>query len=95
MTSAPVDLEAEYNNRARVPEHPAIRARWAADAAAFRARHPPEPLAYGPGPRERLDLFLPPGVARPPGVLFVHGGYWQALDRGAVSHFAAGQAHEG
>jgi len=88
--TAPLDLEAEYNNRARVPEHPAVLARWAADAAAFRALHPPETFAYGPGPRERLDLFLPPGVARPPGVLFVHGGYWQALDRGAVSHFAAG-----
>ena len=29
---APIDLEAEYNNRARVPEHPQIFAQWARDA---------------------------------------------------------------
>ena len=25
----PIDYDAEYNNRARVPEHPEIFARWA------------------------------------------------------------------
>ena len=34
---APMDLEAEYNNRARVPEHPAIIEGWQRDAAAFEA----------------------------------------------------------
>ena len=29
-----IDYEAEYNNRARVPEHPEIFARWEKDAAA-------------------------------------------------------------
>ena len=28
----PIDLEAEYNNRARVPEHPDIIAGWQRDA---------------------------------------------------------------
>jgi arylformamidase len=37
-----------------------------------------------------MDLFLPRGVERPPVVMFFHGGYWQALDRTAVSHVAAG-----
>ena len=32
----PVDYEAEYNNRARVPEHPQIFARWAKDAQTYR-----------------------------------------------------------
>ncbi|TCH97062.1 alpha/beta hydrolase [Roseococcus sp. SYP-B2431] len=80
--------EIEYNNRARVPGHPAIMAGWMRDASAFRAAHPPEVLAYGPGPREAMDLFLPPeirGVA-----MFFHGGYWQALDRSSASHCAAG-----
>ena len=31
-----LDYEAEYNNRARVPEHPAIIEGWARDAAAYR-----------------------------------------------------------
>lgn len=88
-----MDLEAEYNNRARVPGHPAIIAGWMRDAAAFRAAHPPELLPYGPGAREVMDLFLPPeirGVA-----MFFHGGYWQALDRSAVSHCAAGLVAQG
>ena len=33
---AAIDYEAEYNNRARVPEHPQIFAGWARDAAAYR-----------------------------------------------------------
>jgi arylformamidase len=32
----PIDYEAEYNNRARVPEHPAIIEGWARDAQAYR-----------------------------------------------------------
>ena len=33
-----IDYEVEYNNRARVPEHPEIFARWRHDAAAYRER---------------------------------------------------------
>ena len=33
-----VDYEVEYNNRARVPEHPEIFARWEREAAAYRER---------------------------------------------------------
>ncbi|MBW8269246.1 alpha/beta hydrolase [Caldovatus aquaticus] len=89
-----MDPEAEYNNRARVPEHPAILEGWARDAAAYRAAHPDAELglAYGPGERERLDLFWPAGGAGrdAPLALFLHGGYWQALDRSWVSHCARG-----
>ena len=31
-----VDYDVEYNNRARVPEHGEIFARWGRDAAAYR-----------------------------------------------------------
>ena len=31
----PIDYEAEYNNRARVPEHPQIFERWQRDGAAY------------------------------------------------------------
>lgn len=89
----PVDLEAEYNNRARVPGHPAIIAGWAADAAAFRAARGDAALdeAYGTGERHRYDWFpaASPRVGAPV-LLFVHGGYWQALDKGFFSHMAAG-----
>ena len=52
-----IDYEAEYNNRARVPEHPAAMAGWVKDAADYRARHPPRVLSYGTGERHRIDLL--------------------------------------
>jgi arylformamidase len=81
-----LDFEAEYNNRAKVPEHPEILAGWARDAAAYRAEHPPVVLAYGTRERETLDLF----EAGEPLVMFIHGGYWQALDKSYSSHLARG-----
>ncbi len=95
-----MDPESEYNNRARVPEHPALIEGWARAAAAYRAERGATAelaLAYGPGERERLDLFWPesgPGSAVPM-ALFLHGGYWQALDRAWVSHCARGLNAQG
>lgn len=83
-----IDYEAEYNNRARVPEHPAVMAGWARDAADYRERHPPRVLRYGPGERHRIDLF--PGTSDGPIVVFIHGGYWQAFDGSSFSHCARG-----
>ena len=36
-TEMPIDYEKEYDNRARVPEHPEIFARWEAETKAYRA----------------------------------------------------------
>jgi arylformamidase len=83
-----IDYEAEYNNRARVPEHPAVMAGWVRDAAAYREEHPPRLLRYGPGARNRIDLFA--GGSDGPLVIFIHGGYWQALDSSSFSHCACG-----
>jgi arylformamidase len=88
-----IDLEAEYNNRARVPEHPALIAGWARDAAAYRSasakRH--RVISYGPTQRQTIDIFEPqkPKAGAVP-VLFIHGGYWQGLDPGFFSHMAKG-----
>ena len=95
MTGGPLDLEAEYNNRLRVPEHPAIIAGWARDAAAYREGARAElDLAYGGGAREKLDLFLPMADVRG-AALFIHGGYWQGLDRSFFSHLARGLTAHG
>jgi len=94
MTDA--DLEAAYNNRARVPEHPAIIAGWARDAAAYREAHPPKELRYGPGERHVVDLFPAAAPnADAATVVFIHGGYWQALDRASFSHMARGLNQHG
>lgn len=88
--SPDVDYETEYNNRARVPENPAIIAGWSRDAKAYRethqARH--KVIAYGAGERNRIDLFSGDGTG--PIVVFIHGGYWQALDGSFFSHLAGG-----
>lgn len=60
-------------------------ARWAGRAEAARAVHPHQRIAYGPGPREVIDLFTPEGQPDAPVAVFLHGGYWQALD-GAAFH---------
>ncbi len=86
--NAGIDYEVEYNNRARVPENPALIAGWARDAAAYRARHTPRSIAYGPGARNTIDLFA--GDRDGPIVVFIHGGYWQALDGSFFSHLAGG-----
>ncbi len=92
-----LDLENEYNNRARVPDYPAIMEGWQRDAAAFRAAHPHAQLAvsYGPTERQRLDIFWPGPKRQAPMAVFWHGGYWRALDRSYFSHLAAGLVARG
>lgn len=86
-----MDLAAEYNNRAMVPDHPAIIAGWHADAKAYREKARPETdIRYGARPRNAYDLFRPAGGEGGPLVLFIHGGYWRAFDRSMFSHMAAG-----
>jgi arylformamidase len=85
---ADIDYEVEYNNRARVPENPAIMAGWGRDAAAYRAAHAPWQIVYERGPRNTIDLFS--GDGQGPIVAFIHGGYWQALDGSSFSHCARG-----
>lgn len=64
-----LDLQAEYHNRACVPEHPAIMAGWAKGATAWRAAAPPAeldlPLDRGPrAARHLLARPRPHGAAR-------------------------------
>ena len=87
-----LDLEKEYNNRAAVPEHPAIIARWAAESKAYRNINPPRVIEYGEGERNTLDLFdAGPG----PAVMFIHGGYWQNRAKEVFTVFAEGPMAHG
>lgn len=88
-----IDYEAEYNNRARVPDHPDIMARWHRDAQAFRdgAARAPVGMRYGPSERQTIDLF-PASDDSPdvPLMMFIHGGWWRSLHPDEFSHMAAG-----
>ena len=84
----PEFVERGYNNRAAVPDHPLWLARFAESSAMARAALAPKlDLRYGPGPKETLDLFVPEGRARGTFV-FLHGGYWRALDKNDFSFVA-------
>ncbi len=92
---AAIDYETEYNNRARVPEHPEIFARWTREAENYRIKAMEERraelgLAYGATPRQTLDLFSPAKGAKAPLAMFIHGGYWRSLDPSQFSHMACG-----
>jgi acetyl esterase/lipase len=90
-----VDWDAAYSNRGAVRDADALIATWAPRAAAFRASAAGETdIPYGPGARERFDLFAPAGA--PAGlVVFIHGGYWKAFDKDASSHLARGPLARG
>ncbi len=73
-----VDLEAEYDNRARVTGSVAILARWLEAAEAARAELPVErDIAYGPSPRQVYDFFSAGAGSAAPLAVYIHGGYWQ------------------
>ncbi|WP_374304245.1 alpha/beta hydrolase [Ferrovibrio sp.] len=81
-------LDRLYNNRAAVPTHQQDMDRWAAESAVTRqALSCRLDLAYGAHPRETLDLFTVPEPGRPL-LVFIHGGYWQALDKSSFSFIA-------
>ena len=92
------DMDRAYANGAFIAGSADLPPRWLRDAAGFRdglGARARLGLAYGPGARQRFDLFMP-DTAAPRGVMvFVHGGYWLDFDRGSWSHLAAGALTRG
>jgi len=87
-----LDYEVEYNNRARVPEHPEIFARWQREASAYRAaaQNAKLGITYGPSVRRTVDLFPAKGDDKAPLAMFIHGGWWRSLEPASFSQMAAG-----
>lgn len=83
----PLDYETEYTKHRSLPEVPDIQARWAKASDAYRAEASVQlDQAYGPGERQRYDLFRPKGdVKDVPLAVYIHGGYWQ---RGEAKPYA-------
>jgi arylformamidase len=88
--------ESEYNNRALVPEHPAIFTRWTEAGRAARERGDALlDLPYGGSARQCLDLFPSHQGAGGPLLVFVHGGYWRSLDKAQFAWIAPPYAERG
>jgi arylformamidase len=90
-------LEAQYDNRALVPEHVEILPRWETDAASYRDSNGAVTYSYGPGERQKYDVMRAADGAGQEKTLivFIHGGYWRSLDRSLFSHMAKGLNHLG
>lgn len=84
----PTWLNAQYNNRARCPDHGAILGRWASVSATVRERTARRlSVHYGQGLNESLDIFPTP-QAQAPVMVFIHGGWWRSLDKHLHSFIA-------
>jgi arylformamidase len=88
-----MNLEAEYDNRARVPDHQSVIDGWQAAGENYRAEAASRAeidVVYGARPRNRLDIFHAPVPKRDaPLAVFIHGGYWRSLDKHHFSQLAA------
>ncbi|VTU17168.1 Carboxylesterase NlhH [Variovorax sp. PBL-H6] len=81
VTPSAAWYDAQYNNRARIPGHPEILQYWAdASARAYARPGWVLDLPYGNGAGERVDVLAAtqPGA---PVLVYIHGGYWRALDK--------------
>jgi len=68
--------DAAYNNGAAVSDSSQIAERWVAASTAFRGERSQHiDLAYGPGERNKWDLF-PGNDPKAPCLVHIHGGYW-------------------
>jgi len=88
----PAWLEAQYNNRTRVPDHALHFSRWAEASRLVRGKSAAHiDLAYGDGAGEKLDIFLAANTSNASGapvIVFIHGGYWRSLDKADFSFIA-------
>lgn len=81
-------LDREYNNRHSVTNFDRILSSW--QEASKKARQYYihfDDIKYGQCNRESLDIF-PAKKANQPAILFIHGGYWQSMDK-KFFHFLA------
>jgi arylformamidase len=91
----PAWLDAEYNQRARHPDHLEIASRWHAASALVQGVDPWRcDVRYGDGPGEMLDIYPTP-YANAPVLVFIHGGYWRSSDKSLHGFIAPSFTSEG
>ena len=84
-------LDAEYNNRAKVKDAMAWMTRAGAESARARAELPLRfDVPYGARHGERLDVFPAARPGPAPVHVFIHGGYWQRMDKADFSFVVRG-----
>jgi|GEM_PF-148048 len=81
------EVNFQYSPRAQAPDHEKYFELWRVSGPAYRKNRVAE-VWFGETPGQSFDLFMPDGAANPPLHLFIHGGYWQALDKRNHAHMA-------
>ncbi|MBP6018683.1 MAG: alpha/beta hydrolase [Burkholderiaceae bacterium] len=82
-------FEAEYNLRIRHPERTEVYRDYAERSVITRARNYAKlDVPYGKNETSLLDLFIPESNEPSPLLIFIHGGYWRALDKSIFSFIA-------
>ena len=88
MDDADAYYEGQYNNRLSIPDAADCNARGVLRSTAARARLASRlDLAYGPSPRQRIDLY-PAAAPGAPILSFIHGGYWRSRDKSEFAFIA-------
>lgn len=83
------ELDRQYNVRAGIPDHLEIFERWSRTSQSFRKHNGVrENLHYAEDKAQTLDFFPAKNTDRPL-LVFIHGGYWQSLDKSDFSYIAA------
>ena len=95
MRGSPEWYDRMFNNRALVPDFADHLQRWAQDSRQARDNaNCLLDLSYGAGPNETLDIF-PTHTTNAPVLVFLHGGYWRALDKSDHSFIAPAFTQKG
>ena len=95
MRQSPEWYDRMYNNRALVPDFADHLKRWTEQSkTARKLLGGLTDISYGAGPNETLDIF-PANAANAPVMVFLHGGYWRALDKSDQSFIAPSFTREG
>ena len=91
------ELDLQYNVRAGIPDFEAIFTRWSQSSRKVVEKLKDRAqidLKYGEAEAQSVDLFLTDTKDRPL-VIFIHGGYWQSLDKSCFNYLAQPYVEDG
>lgn len=86
-TFTQAEINFQYSPRAQAPDHEKYFQLWRRSGPDYQKNRVAE-IWFGETPGQSFDLFMPEGVTNPPLHLFIHGGYWQALDKRNHAHMS-------
>lgn len=81
-------LDFQYSPRQQTKNPEQYFEHWRVAGPAYQSKRTTE-IWFGDSAGQSFDLFMPPAsVSAPPLHIFIHGGYWQALDKKNHAHMA-------